>query len=1197
MKRKLLLLLLANILLMPGIFSQDTVRHVIFTKWNSGLQEAFLQITNVGDTSVDMSRFSLSNINASVQAADFINGLPVYNLGIRYTRRLPGQLEPGQSMLIMNVMDAMAGNDKPYQLEKMLPLADIKVHATDLTPFHPEVIPELELWGKDSVSTYDFLLRLWNGHHANVLHYHLPNGDSVMIDQVNLAYDPAINKLIERPSAVAGVSDATLTHFLVRKANIKVGNTNWDNARGISAEDSEWIPIPRWQGRTPYTTLKNFGNFSLSLQSSSAIINDQNNTITVEWGTEKGDSILELFTIGQGMGWQYIQNFNSADSAYNTVRSGDIVQFFACGNSLQQKDYQLIVAPPASDNARIFPLRNYSISNETWSNVSRYYVTKDAPVIDTIGNVPFATRVDTLLAYLEKAPGATWAFTWVDGQARVDLKQGDKLRVTAANGTTVKEYYIDVLDYQPSSNANLSAITWPDIPFFLEGWEGDTIPKFNPNPTSYSITIPFGTTSVPALKPIPATQRAKIQTIRATSLTGSLAERTTTFKVIAEDDSTTKQYEVIFTLKKPDENIQKFNGHPFISEIVTNMNSHMSFIEIYNPRNVPLDLSEYIIVRTQNTLNPAQALSTAIMEGTDNNFQHRYRSYIPGYKYSDDLEAWKLTPGKIYIDTEINPIVEPGQTFVIGKAAQGRREMASTPHIENVVNKWFDGGDGAVTPEGVSVNQVVAQLKRNATALFLFKINNDSIFNGAKQVGEPADFELVDAFGGGATAGANPWIIAGKTIANNNVSRIRLKPHVFQGVSVPGQNAGTNAEDSDWIVDKQPEDIAMANLPLLLGSHVMDPVTIHLSTVSSLTYLVSEGYEGLQSIQGNLSGKTLEAFYLDISKAHPEQVLTLKDHSDGSEKSPEDLVSGGDTLIVVSANGENTTKYLLVNQPLDNNAVLVAAEGSGLTIDISDNTGAISGMGYDATLREVLDGVIKPEHAVLHIIDGEGTLIPLRMMNYDTVYVEVKVSDRYFFEVLAQDGVTKITYQLSPVALSSDAFVTSTVYTVDQDSLIISGIPNGTTVPVFFENINIVRGATSFVEDKKKFAREAGFLVYDDRLVVISEDQTVTVTYYLDFMSEENPDRPGGTTHIQDVRFNTDQLEVYPNPTSDRFYLKGVPEDAIIYLSDLSGRIISIRRSSDIHDGISISDQPAGMYLLMVRDNSHYIGYARIVKK
>ena len=42
---------------------------------------------------------------------------------------------------------------------------------------------------------------------------------------------------------MAGVSNATKDHNLVRKCNINQGNTNWDNSAGTNEEDSEWIVL------------------------------------------------------------------------------------------------------------------------------------------------------------------------------------------------------------------------------------------------------------------------------------------------------------------------------------------------------------------------------------------------------------------------------------------------------------------------------------------------------------------------------------------------------------------------------------------------------------------------------------------------------------------------------------------------------------------------------------------------------------------------------------------------------------------------------------------------------------------------------------------------------------------------------------------------------------------------------------------
>ena len=44
--------------------------------------------------------------------------------------------------------------------------------------------------------------------------------------------------------AVAGIPDAYPNYVLVRKTSVKQGNTNWDDARGNSIEDSEWLPVP-----------------------------------------------------------------------------------------------------------------------------------------------------------------------------------------------------------------------------------------------------------------------------------------------------------------------------------------------------------------------------------------------------------------------------------------------------------------------------------------------------------------------------------------------------------------------------------------------------------------------------------------------------------------------------------------------------------------------------------------------------------------------------------------------------------------------------------------------------------------------------------------------------------------------------------------------------------------------------------------
>ena len=354
---------------------------------------------------------------------------------------------------------------------------------------------------------------------------------------------------------------------------------------------------------------------------------------------------------------------------------------------------------------------------------------------------------------------------------------------------------------------------------------------------------------------------------------------------------------------------------------------------------------------------------------------------------------------------------------------------------------------------------------------------------------------------------------------------------------------------------------------------------------------------------------TFEDFINYISKNHQDQNLLLKNTADGSLKAPEDMVAGNDTLVVVSADGNNMTRYLLINEPLDNDAVLVAKEGSGYTIEITDNTGIISGIDYGTSLQGVLENIIKPEHAILNVIDGDNNLVPLltQITNvgnidgswvYDYRYIETLTGNDHFFEVVAQNGTTVIIYTLEPTARTDDAFVLSSIYVINQDSLTISGIPFGISVPAFFNNIIVSKGATARITDNIGFTREMGTIFWDDLLEVTSGDQSKTVTYNLNFLTELNPDKQVEDTVLVELPNSVpNNLILYPNPTSDRFYLKGEKEDETIYVMDLMGRVVNITQINNLKDGISLQEQPSGLYIVLAIDGKHNIRKAKIMKK
>ena len=1126
--KKLFTTFIASILLgIPAMSQGDSVVSLIFTEWSGNHPNTmYFELTNVGDSALHLSNFRVSYVPSWGQWVDWSTNPPIVNSNepAKWGTRLNGILEPGESILVNNVFDSPGGDDpnsddlRRWSWNK----PEFTQHPHYLPVHYPEPAdyefwhkPGLEMWGKDSVDVYEWLCWAWDGGGATVLYYIYPDGDSVIVDGVNFEKAAASDGLYGKTD-VAGVTDATDEHILVRKASITKGNWDWSQARGVDLTDSEWIPIHAYNVSTPggrrarpYTTVGTHGDFSIELSSETIAIDDGASTLTVPWGIRKNDSILNEFTIGPGMAWAYTEDsLDFADSAYSTVQDGDILRFMACGNDFEMKDYTIQVDDPANNIAMVFPKRRMrfeameeeDFNGQMWGG-EPYYVTENMPGMDTIGNVPFATRIDTLFKYLEKAPDATWEIEFVDGLERVDVKDGDKLIVTAEDGTTTKEYYIFVLGYEESENAKLGAITWPDIPYYLEGWKGDTIPLFSPTSTAYQVTLPYGTSRVPALVAHRQDFNAMVTVNRATNLSGSQAQRTTTFVVTAEDGVTVLEYSVLFTVEKPPEYLQLFDAEPFISEVVAGKRDYYEFA---NVGDLPLDMSRYLFVHTSAGRNPADAISAIGSDPSLWGFITRYGfGYVPGYKFSDDTLTWQANPAKLYFDAAVDPVVDPGDVFVLGNPiATQWVDLDAIDQCDVITSyglQWTTVLDTNFNTWGqVNLNNQV-QMHMHWQALYLFHIDNDSILDGTKPVSaDPADFTLIDMIGDPAMTDWMTYPIGNHVRGPswNTVTSFRRQPFIYEGN--PEADSASNRDE--WLSNAKDDEGMNTGLVLdWLGSHSFDPVTAHRSTITSSVYLVSEGYESPQTIQGDFTGTTIETFLSNIDLADPGQDTTFVGTGN--------LVATDDTLIVVSANGQNTTKYAILSQPLSDNALITLVnDPSNLSIEVDGENGLIKGVAYNALLKQYIDSLVMPDLATVAIIDQKGHPIPMQQLNYDTVMVDTRIGDNVFIEVVAQDGVTKVNYRFDPASASSDAFVISTIYEVDQEALTISDIAMGTGTVLFWDNIEVVRGATATLLDKAGFERLTGTMSYDDKLQVVSEDGTVKVFYYLNFLDEMNPD-------------------------------------------------------------------------------------------
>ncbi|HYX10264.1 MAG TPA: hypothetical protein VE912_26280, partial [Bacteroidales bacterium] len=670
-------LLLFSLLLSCGVLSaQDTIKTLVITEARfDRADDNYVELTNMGDAPVNLSQFEFGRIDPWTTPTDAWNPVTAYMM-------LPDTiLQPGATF-VMGVREdwrPVMEKKNPYLFgyraskADMVPLLDLPIDYTEAT----------DNFGiKDSVSPYVSVFDGWNGRDCWYLRQHLSATDSVVIDQ----YNGIFTDNGRRPNAgavdVAGVTDATNNSVLVRKNTVKKGNLDFlSSSEAKDVSESDWIPIPFTYRSTPgrsasFWTVGNQGDYVLdasTLESSTISVNMADSILTVPWGIRRDDSLMFQFDKKPGLAWHYYYAPSHDDSAYISARTGDKLTVYVCGNTLMEQTFKIEVADPTTtDNIVVSKKRfnNDGFYNGTGNIWNAFcYVTDGVPEMDTIKNqnkisgIPFATRADSLMKYLEKAPNATWEFIWADGVERPDLMNGDVLKVTAEDGS-VKEYYVKVDPYLPSHNANLSAITWPDIPDFYRGsfgWMGDTVPNFTANNHNYNVTIPKDIDHIPALVAKAEALNTSVDVQRATYLYSTEEARTVTFTSTAEDDTTVRVYNVVLDKAFPDSITQHWNGDPFISQFVWQEQFGNSFMEVVNPGTDPLDLSHYMFAwGDHNTIAEAVTAYSGTGDWLD-----RFCRYIPGYKWEDSTN-WKVEPAIATLDQSVNAVVQPGDVFVIG---------------------------------------------------------------------------------------------------------------------------------------------------------------------------------------------------------------------------------------------------------------------------------------------------------------------------------------------------------------------------------------------------------------------------------------------------------------------------------------------------------------------------------------------------
>ncbi len=1201
--------------------------------------DGYIEITNVGNSPVSLSNFKVGRLNSYIAASSPIFDLcsdPWY-FEDSYIF-LPGRmLEPGKSYVITNAYDygprhykaglgRLGGSERPKQIG-LYEVADKLLHKE-------EKIANISYPG-DSISTafndpeqlrhvgygYSGLFSSDGISEVYYIEHHYIEGDSIVVDQVGGVFDNNGHNRKEY-YAVAGVTEATGNSILIRKAIVTKGNVDFANARGISLDDSEWIPLQLPEGynawRDIFWTIGNHGNYQLdekTLVPESDLINIDyaSKKIMVPWGMLRLDEIMSYMKKKPGIAWQYDLNPIREDSLYRSARTGDQFTVYVAGNTLQSIVFDIEVKKPTIDDNIVIPI-DHPITREAGMTgpittraqngiLSWPRVTRHGSGIDTITGsafgLTFDLRTDTLLKYLEKPEKATWEIVWSDGLKRPDLKNGDKLKVTAESGK-VKEYYIQVQTHWPSSNADLASIYWPDIPEFYRGifgWREDTIPNFAAGTTNYRIEVPLDVEGIPALKAIPVNVNASVRINRAKSLTGTIADRTITFEVTAENDTVKKTYYVELVKEKAMDKIEPFIADPFISEFNNAWPNENSWVELFNPGNQPLDLRNYMISYMAHPSDPYSVINTSRPS-----WANRYRHYIPGLKHVDEA-TWAIVHNIMLPDPTVNPIIPGGKTFTMANINRG---LSTYPDINSWIPPYdvqFRSNDTEGFPNNWNENVSYPPWPHNgnrANSICLFKILNDSIKQGLKSISDPNDFELIDLWG---VADRNYWVIGGVAHPNNSKNSFFIrKPEISKGNPawsgawfnpIYTGSMGTNPDNCEWIYVlpnivyghiSVPERYRVALSSL--NYHYMIEPTYYKSTVNSSVYKVSDGFGPGESILGLKTGTTVNEFLSFINKDDNEQTLKVTSAATGLELGMDANIVMNDKLIVVSADESNTTHYRLdvTETGLSSNAYITSnrwtveidlAPKSGVeAVNENDGIGSVAGFDYGTTIRTIVDNITVPAGATLTVINGNGSYVPYKVLNFDTTYVSVTVNPDIFLDVVAEDGVTRIVYQLQPNTSENDAFILSDVYEVSQLDNLIHFVPRGTNFNAFLANIIPSLGASLKLIDKMGFERVYGNIREDDKVSVTSANGQTTRIYYISFLPTSTIPQTTYLAYVLSEAYSINQVDYIISAGLALLTSETLLDEFVSYLTPSMGATLAVvdkhgevKTSGDLNDG------------------------------
>jgi hypothetical protein len=141
----------------------------------------------------------------------------------------------------------------------------------------------------------------------------------------------------------------------------------------------------------------------------------------------------------------------------------------------------------------------------------------------------------------------------------------------------------------------------------------------------------------------------------------------------------------------------------------------------------------------------------------------------------------------------------------------------------------------------------------------------------------------------------------------------------------------------------------------------------------------------------------------------------------------------------------------------------------------------------------------------------------------------------------------------------------------------IAGVAGDETVSNFLTKVTPAQRASVVVVDKDGVVKINGDINSTDAVLVTSADGKIKVFYTF-----------GPLTSARNIEANN--IHLYPNPTDGEINISGVKAGYRIQVYNSTGASVRVINVQNSIERISLRNQPAGMYMIVVTDNNKMLG-------